>query len=107
MFLFHWRVLAALLRLCSQEVRDNFLDQRFDWRPCVVQATGSTQTTESMQTPGTDCCLAVQAIGSTQATESMQRPGPDLCMAVQTTGSTRATELIQGAGSDRSVVVEA
>ncbi|KAH3778588.1 hypothetical protein DPMN_180057 [Dreissena polymorpha] len=28
--LFHWRVMAALLRLCSQEVRDNFLAERFD-----------------------------------------------------------------------------
>ncbi|KAH3884330.1 hypothetical protein DPMN_008309 [Dreissena polymorpha] len=67
--LLHWRVLAALLRLCSQEVRDNFLAQRFDRRRSVVQATVSTQ-----------------------ATELVQRPGPDGCMAVQTTGSTRATE---------------
>ncbi|KAH3704480.1 hypothetical protein DPMN_120399 [Dreissena polymorpha] len=82
--LFHWRVLAALLKLCSQEVRDDFFAQRFVRRRGVVQVTGSTQ-----------------------ATELMQRSGPDCCVAAQATGSTQATELVQGAGSDRSVVMEA
>ncbi|KAH3786043.1 hypothetical protein DPMN_164144 [Dreissena polymorpha] len=47
--LLHWRVLAALLRLCSQEVRGNFLAQRFDRQRGVVQVTGSTRETELTQ----------------------------------------------------------
>ncbi|KAH3801424.1 hypothetical protein DPMN_155074 [Dreissena polymorpha] len=105
--LFHWRVMAALLKLCGPEFRDNFVAQKFSRRR-VVPATESAQAAELTQRPGPSSTVSmeVQATGSTQGAESIQELEP-VHEVFRVTGSAQKTELAQRPRSSCSVVIDA